>query len=153
MRHHFLFALPVFLGTSLGIAGDYDWPQWQGAERTAVSRENGLLKEWPKEGPPLAWKAEGLGETYSTPTVAAGRVFLMGNRERKEYVIALAEKDGKELWSFEVGVVRSGGGGYPGPRCSPTVDGDLVYALGLNGDLVCLEASSGKEKWRQDIAK
>ena len=73
----------------------------------------------------------------------------MGNRDNNEHVIALAEDTGKELWYAVVGKVRANGGGYPGPRCSPTVDGDLAYALGLNGDLVCLNVSDGSEKWRK----
>ncbi len=131
----------------------YDWPQWQGRDRTAVSRETGLLADWPKGSPPLAWKITGLGDGYSTPTVAAGRIFSMGNREKTEYVMAFAEDDGRELWAAEVGSVRANVGGYPGPRCSPTVDGDRVYALGLNGDLLCLEAATGKEVWRKDLRK
>ncbi len=131
----------------------HDWPQWQGQDRTAVSRETGLLKSWPKEGPKLLWTARGLGEGFSTPTVAAGRIFTMGNRGRTEYVLAFAEDGGKELWAAEVGAVRAGGGGYAGPRCSPTADGDLLYALGLNGDLVCLESATGKERWRKDLRK
>ena len=43
------------------VARAADWPQWQGPDRNAVSKETGLLQEWPKDGPPLAWKAEGLG--------------------------------------------------------------------------------------------
>lgn len=131
----------------------HDWPQWQGPERTAVSKETGLLQAWSKGGPPLAWKAKGLGAGYSTPSVAAGRIFTMGNRGKTEYVLALAEKDGGELWAAAVGPVRGDGGGFPGPRCTPTVDGSLVYALGLNGDLLCLEAASGKERWRKDLVK
>jgi outer membrane protein assembly factor BamB len=77
----------------------------------------------------------------------------MGNRDKVEYVIALGEKDGKELWAAAMGPERSKGGGYPGPRCTPTVDGDLVYALGLNGDLVCLDVAMGKEIWRKDLRK
>src|SRR5436309_460828 len=69
----------------------HDWPQWQGKDRTAVSRETKLLSSWPKDGPPLAWRITGLGEGYSTPTVAAGRIFSMGNRDSSEYVMALAE--------------------------------------------------------------
>src|SRR5262249_52973892 len=103
--------------------------------------------------PKLAWKAKNLGEGFSTPSVAAGRIFLMGNRDRNEYVIALDENNGKELWATVTGQVRNGGGGYPGPRCTPTVDGDLLYALGLNGDLVCLEVATGKELWRKDLVK
>src|SRR3954452_24965772 len=75
-----------------------DWPQWQGPDRNAVSRERGLLMEWPKDGPPLAWKAKGLGGGYSAPSMAAGRIFGMSNRGDDEVVWALSEKDGKTLW-------------------------------------------------------
>ena len=131
-------------------AKPFDWPQWRGPDRTAISQETGLLQTWPKDGPPLDWKAKGLGEGYSTPSVSGGRIFTMGNRDKVEYVIALRESDGSELWAKPVGPVRSGGGGYPGPRCTPTVDGGLVYALGLNGDLVCLDVQ-GEEHWRKDL--
>ena len=153
MRSRFLVVLPLFLAASLSLAGPHDWPQWQGPDRTAISSEKGLVQEWSKDGPKMLWKAEGIGESYSTPTVASGRIFVMGNRERKECVFALAEKDGEQLWRYEIGDVRHNGGGYAGPRCSPTVDGDRVYALGLNGDFVCLETSSGKLLWRKDLVK
>jgi outer membrane protein assembly factor BamB len=131
----------------------FDWPQWQGQDRNAISRETNLFQDWPKRGPHLLWKVRSLGDGYSTPTIAAGRIFAMGNRGRKEYIIALAENDGKELWAAEVGPVRANGGGYDGPRCSPTVDGDVLYALGLNGDLLCLQVQDGKEVWRRDLRK
>jgi outer membrane protein assembly factor BamB len=130
----------------------FDWPQWQGPHRTNVSDETGLLKQWPAAGPALLWKAKGLGEGFSTPSVAGGRIYVMGNRGGKEYVIALDEDNGRQLWATATGRVRNGGGGYPGPRCTPTVDGDRVYALGLNGDLVCLDVSLGQERWRKDLA-
>src|SRR5262245_6366271 len=161
MRKRLLAILPLLAVPLSVLAADkpafrprsFDWPQWQGPERTALSRETGLLKKWPADGPKQLWKAEGMGENYSTPTVAAGRIFSMGNRDGKEYVIALAEETGKQLWTAEVGPVRSNGGGHAGPRCSPTVDGERVYALGLNGDLVCLDAAIGKERWRKDLVK
>lgn len=130
-----------------------DWPQWQGPARTAVSSDTGLLKAWPQGGPKLAWQATGLGEGYGTPSVASGRVFVMGKRGRAEYVIVLDEKDGQEAWAAEVGAGRSGGGGYPGPRCTPTVDGSHVYALGIDGDLVCLERDNGRIVWRKSLPK
>src|SRR5512143_3821052 len=76
-----------------------DWPQWQGPDRNAISKESGLLKEWPKEGPPLAWKTTGLGGGDSAPSIAAGRIFGMANRGEDEVVWALSEKDGKTLWT------------------------------------------------------
>jgi outer membrane protein assembly factor BamB len=131
----------------------FDWPQWQGPDRTAVSKEPGLLQDWPKGGPRLVWQADYAGVGFSTPTVAGGRVFLMGNRGATEYVLALSEEDGGELWANEIGPVRATGGGFPGPRCSPTVDGNRVYALGLGGDLVCLDAETGQEKWHKELTK
>jgi outer membrane protein assembly factor BamB len=131
----------------------FDWPQWQGQNRTGVSKEKGLLQDWPKDDPPLLWRVEGLGEGYSTPTVSAGRIFTMGNIDGTEYVIVRNEADGKPLWKEAVGPERANGGGYPGPRSSPTVDGDRVYALGLNGDLLCVEFATGKLVWRKNLPK
>jgi hypothetical protein len=51
----------------------FDWPQWQGPDRNAISREKGLLQSWPKDGPPLLWEVKDLGESYSSPSIAAGR--------------------------------------------------------------------------------
>ena len=156
-RHCLIVSILVLLlGNSAPLAGQVpakpgEWPQWRGPNRDGISAETGLLKEWPKGGPPLAWKAKGLGEGFSGVSVAGGRIFTMGNRSGKEVVIALEETGGKELWAAEVGAVRGDGGGMPGPRCTPTIDGPLVYALGLNGDLLCLEASGGKVRWRKDL--
>ncbi|HZY90886.1 MAG TPA: PQQ-binding-like beta-propeller repeat protein [Gemmataceae bacterium] len=131
-----------------------DWPQWRGPERTGVSAETGLLKEWPAGGPPLAWKATGLGGGYSTPSVAGGRVFLMGSQGDDEYVTALDERDGRRLWSTRVGRVgENRGPKYPGPRSTPTVDGELLYTLGSDGDLVCVESAAGKVRWRHHLVK
>lgn len=130
-----------------------DWPQWRGPNRDGISKETGLLKKWPQGGPPLAWKATGLGEGYSSVSVARGRLFTMGTREGKETVFALEASSGKEVWAKAVAPARRhDGGGAPGPRCTPTVDGDLLYALGIGGDLACLEAKIGTEVWRKDLS-
>src|SRR5262249_21331281 len=55
-----------------------DWPAWRGPDRTGLSPETGLLKEWPQGGPKLLWTAKGLGDGYSTPALAGGRIYLMG---------------------------------------------------------------------------
>src|SRR5262249_53888195 len=80
-----------------------DWTQWQGPNRNAISKETGLLKEWPKDGPPLAWRITGLGGGDSAPSIAAGRIFGMSNRGEDEVVWALSEKDGHELWVTRLG--------------------------------------------------
>jgi len=155
------YALPLLVAAAALAAPDapsfqpqpHDWPQWRGPERTGASAQTGLLKSWPREGPPLVWKARHLGLGYSAPSVAAGRVFTLGNYGENEYAVALDDRTGKELWSTVIGPVRSGGGGYPGPRSTPTVDGDLLYALGLNGDLVCLSVATGKKHWQCNLVR
>lgn len=131
-------------------AGPGDWPAWRGPDRTGVSKETGLLKQWPKDGPPLLWKIKGLGDGFSTPSVAGGRIFVMGTRPgRAEHVICLSATDGKELWSAPIGQVASGG--HPGVRCTPTVDGDRVYALSSDGKLACLKTATGEKVWSVDF--
>jgi outer membrane protein assembly factor BamB len=135
--------------------GAFDWPQWQGPDRNAVSKESGLLKEWPKEGPPLAWKVSGLGGGYSAPSVAGGQLFGMSNRGDEEFVWALSEKDGKELWATPLGPAFRQGPpqGSEGTGCTPTVDGDRLYVLGLGGTLACLQVADGKIVWQRSLTR
>jgi outer membrane protein assembly factor BamB len=125
-----------------------DWPGWRGADRSGVSTETGLLKEWPEGGPKLAWKIKGLGDGYSTPSVAAGKIFVLGSKGKEERVIALSVKDGKELWATPIG---SEAGQFPGPRSTPTVDGELLYALSSDGKLVCMTVEKGEVKWKKNL--
>jgi outer membrane protein assembly factor BamB len=132
----------------------FDWPQWRGPNRDDVGRETGLLAEWPSDGPPRAWTRKGLGGGFSTPSVAAGRVFGMGVKGTDEVVWALDEATGEPLWSTRIAAYANGkGGGFEGPRCTPTADGDLLYAVGISGDLVCLESATGKERWHKNYGK
>jgi outer membrane protein assembly factor BamB len=126
-----------------------DWPTWRGPKRDDISTEKNLLTEWPAGGPALAWKTTGCGSGYSSVSVANGRVFTMGDTPEGSTVRAFDEKSGKPLWVSPI--VGKPGGNYEGPRCTPTVDGDSVYALGQFGDFVCLEAATGKERWRKNL--
>lgn len=128
-----------------------DWPTWRGLNRDGISKEVGLLKAWPATGPELAWKATGAGVGFSSVSVAAGRIFTMGDGDEGSYVRCFSEKDGKPVWVSAV--LGKAGGSYKGTRCTPTVDGDLVYALGQFGDFVCLRAVDGKEVWRKSLQK
>jgi len=131
-----------------------DWPGWRGPDRTGISSETGLLKSWPVGGPKLLWKANGLGGGYSTPSVANGRVFVMGSQGDEEFLQALDVKDGKQLWSFKVGRVgENRGPNYPGPRSTPTIEAEAVYTLGSDGDLICADPSDGKLIWRKHLEK
>jgi outer membrane protein assembly factor BamB len=132
-----------------------DWPQWQGPDRNAVSRERGLLPEWPKDGPPLAWKSKGLGGGDSAPSIAAGRIFGMSNRGEDEVVWALSEADGKTVWVARLGPAfpQQSPQGKEGPGCTPTVDGELLYVEGLAGNLSCVRARDGKILWQRSLQK
>ena len=155
MKSRFLATIAFCFALAAVPAAADDWPQWQGPERDGISKETGLLKEWPKDGPPLAWEVKGLGGGYSAPSVAAGRIFGMSYRGGDEVVWALDEKDGKEKWAATIGPACHdiGSPGSEGPRCTPTVDGDLVYALGTARRLVCLKTADGKEVWRKNLTK
>lgn len=129
-----------------------NWPQWRGPNRDGISKETGLLKQWPAEGPPLVWKASGAGGGYSSFSVANGKLYTMGLRGDREFVIAFDVATGKEAWSTaHGGAFRNDRG--DGPRGTPTVDGDRVYALGGDGDLSALDARSGKIIWSKNVLK
>src|SRR5437867_8380384 len=134
-------------------AGNFDWPQWQGPERNAVSKETGLLKQWPKDGPPLAWKMKGLGGGDSAPSVAAGRIYGMSHRGADEIVWALSEKDGKEIWAVRIApaFTTSWPQSKEGPSATPTVDGDRLYVMGLGGNVACLQVADGKVVWQRNL--
>src|SRR3990172_9592957 len=130
--------------------GGDDWPQWRGPNRDGLSRETDLLSSWPAGGPPIVWKATGLGAGYSTVTVDGGRIFTLGAARDIEYLIALDARTGKELWRTRIGRRYENNRG-DGPRGAPTVDGARVYALGGNGDLASVEAATGKVVWHVSL--
>ena len=128
------------------------WPQWRGPNRDGISKETGLLKQWPAEGPPLAWKATGAGRGYSSFSISNGKLYTMGLRSDREFVIAFDVATGKEAWATPHGSAFRNDRG-DGPRGTPTVDGDRIYALGGNGDLSALDARTGKIVWTKNVLK
>jgi outer membrane protein assembly factor BamB len=134
--------------------GSDDWPQYRGPNRQGISSATGLLKEWPNDGPPLLWKAEGLGQGVPPVSIAAGRVYGLGYRDKDEYLTALDVKDGKLIWSVRIGpaVAEQSAMRWLSQR-APTVDGDRIYAFTAGGELICLETAAGKERWRQNYLK
>ena len=135
-----------------GTAAGANWPQWRGPNRDGISKETGLLKQWPAEGPPLVWKASGAGRGYSSFSVANGRLYTMGLRGDREFVVAFDVATGKEAWSTPHGSAFRNDRG-DGPRGTPTIDGDRLYALGGSGDLSCLEARTGKIVWSKNVLR
>jgi outer membrane protein assembly factor BamB len=129
-----------------------DWPQWRGPNRDGISKETGLLKQWPAEGPPLAWKATGAGRGYSSFAIANGKLYTMGLRGDREFVVAFDVATGKEVWATPHGSAFRNDRG-DGPRGTPTIDGDRIYALGGNGDLSALDTRTGKIVWSKNILR
>jgi outer membrane protein assembly factor BamB len=149
VRTAFFAALTVAL-----VASANDCPQWRGPQRNGISQETGLLKEWPKDGPKLLWKISDAGSGYSTPAVVGERLYLLGNQGlENEFVEALAVKDGKKIWSTGLGKVGNPkqNPNFPAARSTPTVDGEVLYALGSDGDLACVEIAQGKIRWQKNL--
>ncbi len=130
-----------------------DWPRFLGPAHNATSPETELLKDWTDGGPHRVWEiAKGNG--HSCPAIAGDRLVLFhrteGDQERVECLHAVT---GKEIWAFEYSAPyadRFGGG--DGPRTSPVINGDHVFAFGIGGLLHCFDLLTGAVLWRRDIA-
>jgi outer membrane protein assembly factor BamB len=153
MKHLILLMSFLAVSTALPLVAD-DWPQWRGPQRDGVSKETGLLKEWPKGGPKVSWKVTDIGSGYSTPAVVAERLYLLGNEGAdNEFVEALSVRDGKRIWSTRLGKVGhpTQKPNFPAARSTPTVEGEFLYALGSDGDVACLEKATGKIRWQKNL--
>ncbi|MCE9532187.1 MAG: PQQ-like beta-propeller repeat protein [Planctomycetes bacterium] len=135
-----------------------DWPQYRGPNRDDISADKGLLPTWPKAGPTLLWTYSNAGVGYSGPAIMGDRYYTIGGRGDDEFLIALDIKTIKdntvaEAWAVKVGPLFQfkSNSWSSGPSTTPTVDGDLIYAIGGNGDLLCVTAADGKEKWRKNL--
>ncbi len=142
---------PADAATSLPHADSGDWPQFHGPRRDAVCTEIGLLTDWPEGGPPLLWKLEGLGKGFSTIAIADGKFYTMGDRKsadgtESQFALAYDLATRRELWAARVGPPHQ-----DGPRCTPTVVGNRVYVLGTSGDLLCLDAATGRTIWQKSL--
>lgn len=149
MKHQqtILATLSVLFTLTLSAA---DWPQWRGPDRTDISKETGLLKSWPEGGPKQIWRFENAGSAYSGPAIVKGKLYTLGTRDGGEILLVLDANTGKELWTAKLGGVLENRWG-DGPRGTPTVDGDRVYALSGPGNLVCVSATDGKVLWQTNL--
>lgn len=138
--------VPLLSLVFASIALTADWPQWRGPNRNGISAETGLLDSWPAGGPHLVWQAQGLGEGYSSFAVVGERLYTQGQQGDKQFVVSFNVKTGKQVWKSTTGrSFRERRGN--GPRGTPTVDGNRLYALAADGRLVCLDTVTGKQIW------
>lgn len=145
-----LAAATVFSLAVLPTIQAADWLQWRGPAREDHSPDKGLLKQWPKEGPKRVWLFENAGLGYGGYSVAGNHLYTVGLRGAEEFLIAVDTATGKEVWSAKIGPKYSNGWG-DGPRMTPTVDGDRVYAIGGRGLLVCASTTDGKIRWQKSL--
>jgi len=156
MRLRTFIVAAALIGASFSVRAQSpapaDWPQWRGVNRDGISRETGLLKEWPRSGPPVVWSAANVGEGYGSVSVRGDRVFVQGLENQRSVVTSLNRADGKVVWVRPLGAGGSNDRGS-GPRGTPTADGDRLYVLTETGDLACLRIMDGTIVWQRNILK
>lgn len=135
------FCLTLALAVALPAA---DWPQWRGPNRDGVSTETGLLKTWPKDGPPVVWTVKGCGSGFSSVAIADGVIYGTGAKGGKNIAWARKESDGSEIWTVPYAEGNE-------PNSTPVVSGGKVYVLTVGGTLACLDAKSGKMVWTKSF--
>jgi outer membrane protein assembly factor BamB len=137
-------------GRATHTAGGENWPGWLGPNRDGKSPDTGLLKQWPEGGPPLLWKASGIGRGYSSVTVVDGLVYISGMIGDNEVLTAL-DMEGQQKWQVENGPAHTQD--YPGTRSSATYDSGNLYLLSGNGRLGCFDAATGKSQWAHELSE
>ena len=168
-------SLPIFLAgcflVAMAARAD-DWPHYLGPNHDLTWREEGIVARFPGRGLPLIWSTK-IGAGYGGPAVADGRVFVM-DREAEvpdtqvegnpnffraeipgnERVRCLRESDGDVLWTHAWSCKYTTAFPYAnGPRCTPTIDGELVFVLGAEGHLWCLQAATGEVLWSKEFGR
>ncbi|MEO2019426.1 MAG: PQQ-binding-like beta-propeller repeat protein [Fuerstiella sp.] len=150
MKHFPISAAVVFCMATCAVADD--WPQWGGPQRDIVWRESGIVDTLPTDGLlPRAWSTP-VGEGYSGPSVANGKVYLTDRilADRNERILCFDAQSGTQLWQHEYPARYTVS--YPaGPRATPVVDDGRVFTIGAVGHLFCMDADTGDQIWKADF--
>ena len=121
------------------------WPKWRGPQGNNHSDEKGLIKRFPDGGPKIVWRQE-LGSGFSGLSIAEDHLYTLFGRGGREYVACFNADTGAEKWKIDLDEDFSQGRSF-GPRATPCVDGNRVYAAGASGEFCCLNTQDGKEIW------
>ncbi len=146
--------LALFQISSLQGFGE-DWPQWRGPSRDGRSNETGLLKQWPSDGPKLAWHYQNAGSGFSSIVTVADRAYTLGTHKNFTVALCLNLDTGKLLWKTKLGRLGNSQdydiNWGAGPRSTPTISEGKVYALTDLGTIACLKAENGELIWKQNL--
>ena len=124
-----------------------DWPQFLGPNRNGTYSGTNLAESWPKEGPPILWQKQ-VGQGFSGPVVANGRLIIFHRLQDRETVECLDAVTGKQFWSYDYPTAYRDDFGFDeGPRATPAIAEGRVYTFGAEGMLHCLDLDSGKKLW------
>lgn len=143
----------LLLALAQSILPAADWPQWRGVNRDDHSPDQSILNPWPAKGPVQQWVFKGAGLGYSGFSVVGDQLYTLGAGDEGEQVICLDAGTGKQKWAVPLDERVYPNQWGNGPRSTPTVDGDHLYALSGNGMLGCLSAKDGKILWKSDLVK
>ena len=124
--------------------------EWRGLNSNGIYEAPNLLVSWPADGPAVLWSFEGLGEGFSSPAFANGKIYCSGMIDGIGYVFEL-DHNGKEISRIKYGNEFTES--FPGARSTPTIVGDLIYILSGHGELVCLDSGNGSVKWSKNLFK
>ena len=140
----------VVVSTFVTFARAADWPQWRGPQRNGISKERGLLKEWPAEGPKRLWKTN-VGTGFSSLTVVRDKLYTMGYSAGKDTVFCFDAETGSEVWKYSYPCKLVDNLHEGGPGATPTLDGDRLYTISKEGHFFCLDANNGKILWQAEF--
>jgi outer membrane protein assembly factor BamB len=126
------------------------WTDFRGANRDGRYTATPIRTVWPREGLPQLWK-QPVGGGYASFVVANGRAFTIEQRRNQEVVAAYDVQSGREVWTNAWAANFQESMGGDGPRATPTYHEGRIYALGAEGELRVLDASTGAVIWRRNI--
>jgi outer membrane protein assembly factor BamB len=122
--------------------------KWRGTNSSGIYTVDHLLAAWPAEGPQVIWSTNGFGQGFSSPAFANNKIYINGMVDGQAVLFVL-DQNGKQLQQFKYG--KEFDASYPGTRSTPTIVGDMAYVLTGNGQLTCLNLTTGKPVWEKDF--
>ena len=145
MRDSVVVSVLIVLIGWMAAAQGADCPRFRGPAGDGTFPDTGLLKKWPDSGPKLAWTAKGLGQGYSSATVANGTLYVTGMDDQKQGYLFAFGLDGSPKWKTAYGPeLDKRGPAVAGTRGTPTIDGDRVFLVTGLGKLVTFDAAKGQ---------